>query len=99
MNRRMRDVLARVLNVPRQVYQAQIHECAVESALPFGSRRKVGFPAIIQQTGAGRKYRIKRQARPLQSYGSKKSDVEVRAPPNERRGRDIQTLYRIECAK
>lgn len=85
----VKHALARVLNVPHQVDQAQIHKCAVESAFPFGGRRKVGFPAIIEQAGAGRKYRIKREARPLQSNSSKKSDIEVRAPTGEGRRRDI----------
>src|SRR5262249_8885201 len=71
---------SRALNVRQQLYQAQINKCAVESALPFRGRRKVGFPAIIQQAGAGRKYGIKWESRPLQSDSSKKSDIEIRAP-------------------
>ena len=87
-----------MLNVGHQVYQAQIHECAMESTFPFGGRRKVGFAAIIKQARTRGKYRIKRKARPLQGNGSEKSDIEVRAPSGAEVG-DIQGLYRIECTK
>jgi hypothetical protein len=67
--------LARVLNPRHKVYQAQIHKSAMESAFPFGGRRKVGFPAIIEQASTRGKYRIKREAGLLQSDSSKKGDI------------------------
>jgi hypothetical protein len=70
----------------------------MESAFPFGGRCKVGFPAIIKQARTRGKYWIKREARPLQSDCSKKSDIEVHAPSGAKVG-DIQSLYRIKCAK
>jgi hypothetical protein len=96
----VRTLSSRALNVRQQLYQAQINECAVKSALPFRGRRKVGFPAIIKQAGAGRKYGIKWESRSLQSDSSKKSDIEIRAPSSGRvLGRNIQSLYGIKCAK
>jgi hypothetical protein len=72
----------------------------MESPFPFGGRRKVGFPAIIKQASARGKYRIKREAGLLQSDSSKKSDIEVRAPSGPKvLRREIQSLYRIKCAK
>jgi hypothetical protein len=68
----------------------------MESAFPIRARRKVGFPAIVQQAGAGRKYRIKREACALQSHSSEKSDVEICGPSwAEMLRRDIQRLNRI----
>src|SRR5579859_2079814 len=93
-----RAKLARVLNVRHEVYQAQIHKRAMESAFPFRGRCKIGFAAIIKQARTGGKYRIKREACPLQSDRSKKSDIEVR-PSSRARVRAIQSLYRIKCAK
>src|SRR5580704_12604481 len=88
------------LNVRQQVYHAKIHKCAVELTLPFGARRKIGFPAIIKQAGAGRKDGIERQARLLQGYRCKKSDIEVSIPSGAKvRRRDIQGFDGIKCAK
>ena len=65
-------------NARPRVYHAQIHKRAMELALLFGRRRKVGFPAMVKQAGAGGKYRIKRQTCLLQSDGPKKSNIQVR---------------------
>lgn len=71
--------LARLSNISNQVYQAHIDQRAVEPAFPFGGRRKVGLPAILKQAGAGREYRIEREACALQCHSSKKGDVEIGA--------------------
>jgi hypothetical protein len=70
----------------------------MESTFPFGGRRKVGFPTIIKQARTRGEYWIKREACPLQSNCSKKSDIEIRATASVNVG-DIQSLYRIKCAK
>src|SRR4051794_26436044 len=79
---------------------AQIHQRAMELALPFGRRCKVGFSAMLKQAGAGGKYRIERQARLLQRHGPKKSNVEVRTLSGGQAIRaDVQRLHRIKCAE
>ena len=70
--------VAAVWNARPRVYHAQIHKRAMESALLFGRRRKVGFPAMVKQAGAGGKNRIKRQTCLLQGDGPKKSNIQVR---------------------
>ena len=66
----------------------------METTLPLGSRREVGFSAIIKQARAGGKYRVKRNARPLQGNGSEKGDIEIGAPSGAEMG-DIQGFDRI----
>src|SRR6266550_9514714 len=78
---RRRGRVAAVWNARPRVYHAQIHKRAMESALLFGGRRKVGFPAMVKQAGAGGKYRIKRQTCLRQSDSPKKSDIQVPARP------------------
>ena len=98
--RRGRGRVASLPNGRPSVYHAEIHKRAMEAALPFGGRCKVGVPAMLQQAGAGGKYRIERQARLLQRNGAKKSDIEVRPRSGSSAVRaDVQRLYRIKCAE
>ena len=62
--------LASPLNVRHQIYQPQIHKCAMESTFPFGDRCEVGFSAVFKQARPGGKNRIKREACSLQGNGS-----------------------------
>ena len=57
----------------------------MEAAFSLGWRSKIGFPALLQQAGAGGEHRIERQTRLLQNHRSQKRDVEVRAGPETRR--------------
>src|SRR6185369_6916345 len=75
---RRRGHVAAALKARPDIDHAQIHQRAMELALPFGRRCEVGFPAMLKQAGAGGKYRIERQARLLQRHGPKKSNIEVR---------------------
>src|SRR6185312_894863 len=75
---RRRRRVAAALNARPHVDHAQIHKRAMEAALPFGGRCKVGFPAMVKQAGASGKYRIERQTCLLERYGPKKSNIQVR---------------------
>ena len=75
---RRRGQVAAAVNASPDIDHAQINQRAMESAFPFGGRCKVGFPAMLEQAGAGGKYRIKRQTCLLQRYGAKKSNIQVR---------------------
>src|SRR3954452_21148580 len=70
----------------------------MKSAFPFGGRCEVGFSAISKQARARGKYRIERNARPLQGNRSEKGDIEVGSPSRAELGH-VQGLYRIECTK
>src|SRR5690349_10284616 len=95
----MQPPLARVPSCSRhQVYQAQIHQRAMETTFPLRGRCEVGFAAIIQQARTRGEYGIEREAGPLQSHRSKKRDIEVGASPGAEMG-DIQRLYRIKGAE
>src|SRR4029079_12756022 len=67
--RRGRGRVASLPNGRPSVYHAEIHKRSMEAALPFGGRCKVGVTAIVEQAGAGGKYRIERQTRLLQGDG------------------------------
>src|SRR2546429_7481101 len=72
----------------------------MESALLLGGRRKIGFPAMVKQAGAGGKYRIKRQTCLLQGDGPKKSNIQIRTRSGSKAIReDVQRLDRIKCAE
>src|SRR4051812_2550760 len=75
---RRRGHVAAALQARPDIGHAQIHQRAMELALPLGRRCEVGFPAMLEQAGACGKYRIERQARLLQRHGPKKSNIEVR---------------------
>src|SRR5215213_1498510 len=97
--RRRRQVAAALKAAP-DIDHAQIHQRAMESALSFGRRCKVGFPAMLEQAGAGGKYRIERQAGLLQRDGAKKSNIQVRPWSGSGAVReDVQRLHRIKCAE
>ena len=88
------------MNARPRIYHAQIHKRAMESALLFGRRCKVGFPAMLKQAGAGGKDWIEREARLLQRNGAKKSNIEVRPRSwSETFGAGVQRLHRIKCAE
>ena len=70
----------------------------METTFPFGGRREVGFSAIINQARAGGKYRIERNAGPLQGNSPEKGDIEVGSSPGAE-VRDIESFYRVECTK
>ena len=97
---RRRGRVAAVWSARPCVYHAEIHKRAMESALLFGRRRKVGFPAMVKQAGAGGKYRIKRQTCLLQGHGPKKGNIQVRTRSGSKAiGQDVQRLHRIICAE
>ena len=53
---------------------------------------------MVQQAGAGGKYRIKRQTGLLQGDSPEKSDIQVRARPgNKAIGDDIEKLDGVKC--
>src|SRR5215216_1415319 len=99
---RRRGRVAAALNARPRLDHAQIHKRAMESALLFGRRRKVGFPAMLKQAGAGGKYRIERQTCLLQGDGPEKSNIKVRTRSGSKAIRgDVERLDRIkraECA-
>ena len=55
---------------------------------------------MLEQAGAGGKYRIERQTCLLQGDGPKKSNIQVRTRSGSKTiGKDVQRLYRIKCAE
>ena len=55
---------------------------------------------MVEQAGAGSKYRIERQTCLLQGDGPKKGNIQVRTRSGSKTVRgDVQRLYRIKCAE